>query len=70
MTTFYIIVGMLTFLYYAVNIIKDAFFTKEKAEDGPRLDEEEVDISSEAGSFQPVEIRKDAPSTPRENRGC
>jgi hypothetical protein len=38
------------------------FFRKENVEIVPKVDEEEVDISDLAETFQPVSIVKDAPT--------
>lgn len=49
-------------IYYVVNIAYDMFFRKENVEIVPKVDEEEVDISDLAETFQPVTIVKDAPT--------
>ena len=51
-------------IYYAVNIGYDVFLRREAEEIIPKMDEEEVDISDLAQTFQPVSILKDEP-TPR-----
>ena len=47
-------------IYYVANIAYDMFFRKENVEIVPKVDEEEVDISDLAETFQPVSIVKDA----------
>lgn len=49
-------------IYYVANITYDMFFRKENVEIVPKVDEEEVDISDLAETFQPVSIVKDAPT--------
>ena len=49
-------------IYYVANIAYDMFFRKENVEIVPKVDEEEVDISDLAETFQPVSIVKDAPT--------
>ena len=49
-------------IYYLANIGYDMFFRKENVEIVPKVDEEEVDISDLAETFQPVSIVKDAPT--------
>lgn len=49
-------------IYYLANIGYDMFFRKENVEIVPKVDEEEIDISDLAETFQPVSIVKDAPT--------
>lgn len=49
-------------IYYVANIAYDMFFRKENIEIAPKVEEEEVDISDLAETFQPVSIVKDAPT--------
>ena len=49
-------------IYYVANIAYDMFFRKEDVDMVPKVDEEEVDISDLAETFQPVSIVKDAPA--------
>ncbi len=49
-------------IYYVANIAYDMFFRKDNVEIVPKVDEEEVDISDLAQTFQPVSIVKDAPT--------
>jgi hypothetical protein len=49
-------------IYYVANIAYDMFFRKEDVDMVPKVDEEEVDISDLAETFQPVSIVKDAPT--------
>ncbi len=49
-------------IYYVANIAYDMFFRKENVEIVPKVDEEEVDISDLAATFQPVSIVKDVPT--------
>ena len=57
-------------IYYVANIAYDMFFRKENVEIVPKVDEEEVDISDLAETFQPVSIVKDAPTVKWDDPIC
>lgn len=54
-----IIVLILALIYYGYQIIKDLFLTKENTGLEQKPVDEEIDISDEAGQFQPILIEKD-----------
>lgn len=58
-------------LYYGGNIIHDMFFDKSGVVEAIAMEEEEIDISSEAENFQPVEMSKEEldPTSEQEENG-
>lgn len=60
-TIAFILLGVGLPVFYLAMIIHDIYFVKDAEELMPKPEEVEVDISDEAGQFQPILIDKDAP---------
>lgn len=60
-TIAFILLGVGLPVFYLAMIIHDIYFVKDAEEFMPKPEEVEVDISDEAGQFQPILIDKDAP---------
>ena len=60
-TAAFSIVCILYPIIYAVLFVHDIYFDKDAEELIPKPEEQDVDISDEAGQFQPIIIDKDAP---------
>lgn len=58
-TIFTVVIIGYVFLYIGM-IIYDLFFKKDVKDFLPKVEEEEIDISDEAGQFKPILIEKDA----------
>lgn len=59
-TIAFVLLGVGLPVFYLVMIIHDIYFVKDADELMPKPEEVEVDISDEAGQFQPIFIDKDA----------
>ena len=57
----FVLLGVGLPVFYLAMIIHDIYFVKDAQELMPKPEEVEVDISDEAGQFQPILIDKDAP---------
>lgn len=60
-TAAFSIVCILYPIIYAVLFVHDIYFVKDAEDLIPKPEEQDVDISDEAGQFQPILIDKDAP---------
>ena len=60
-TIAFVLLGVGLPVFYLAMIIHDIYFVKDAEELMPKPEEVEVDISDEAGQFQPILIDKDAP---------
>ena len=60
-TIAFVLLGVGLPVFYLAMIIHDIYFVKDAEELMPKPEEMEVDISDEAGQFQPILIDKDAP---------
>lgn len=60
-TIAFVLLGVGLPVFYLAMIIHDIYFVKDTEELMPKPEEVEVDISDEAGQFQPILIDKDAP---------
>lgn len=60
-TIAFVLLGVGLPVFYLAMIIHDIYFVKDAEELMPKPEELEVDISDEAGQFQPILIDKDAP---------
>lgn len=60
-TIAFVLLGVGLPVFYLAMIIHDVYFVKDAEELMPKPEEVEVDISDEAGQFQPILIDKDAP---------
>lgn len=58
-TIFTVVIIGYVFLYIGM-IVYDLFFKKDAADFLPKVEDEEIDISDEAGQFKPILIEKDA----------
>lgn len=58
LTVYTIIVFVLAVVYYIVQITRDVFFDKSAEELQQKPQDEDIDISDEAGQFQPVLIER------------
>jgi hypothetical protein len=65
----YKIILILYFLAYAGMILYDLFLAKGAEELAPVVEEEEIDITEEMQTFQPVEVVKDEPEA-RQGHGA
>lgn len=61
-TIAFVLLGVGLPVFYLAMIIHDIYFVKDAEELMPKPEEVEVDISDEAGQFQPIFIDKDAPA--------
>lgn len=61
-TIAFVLLGVGLPVFYLAMIIHDIYFVKDAEELMPKPEEVEVDISDEAGQFQPILIDKDAPA--------
>ena len=59
-TIAFVLLGVGLPVFYLAMIIHDIYFVKDAEELMPKPEEVEVDISDEAGQFQPILIDKDA----------
>lgn len=62
------IVIFLAVVYYVYMIIHDVFLVKEPADMQQKPEDEDIDISDEAGQFQPILIEKEEDPPPKKTR--
>ena len=68
LTVYTIIVFVLAAVYYVVQITRDVFFDKNAEDLQQKPQDEDIDISDEAGQFKPVLIERPPERSPARKR--